>query len=491
MDLIKNGLPDLIKNSKEEANPPSFPNTVPWTLSKTVPWTLPKTVPWTLSKTVLWTLPKTVPWTLPRAVPATWSKTVPVTLSKAVLWTLPKTVPVTLSKTVPVTLSKSVLWTLPKPVPRTLPKTVPATLSKTVLVTSPKMVPVTLSKTVPWTLPKTVPRTSSKRTRVVLPGPGLRAIPAILGSKHRKYTSSGPTATWAHLLTAAQTTTQGHVAPETARTRANILSLFARFARQHHPQHDTTLCEASVLAFLQAMVNERGTGGSLAGVANYGRFLAATLRKSGHTALELAKFLRALNNRGAVVPMFQATPITRTQLLSLKARLSPQIWLATWLAWKSASRIGEVVALRGANIIAGAGTTFVVNWLQTTKAGKTRPFALCNLTEVVCGPHEADELRAILALSPDQPLCPMTTTTMVRHFRAAGLADITGHSLKRGAIRLLHQLAANGVVDPTVIPRLAKHRETAPLLPDMTVRYGADKVALARIGRTGELTRHL
>ena len=62
------------------------------------------------------------------------------------------------------------------------------------------------------------------------------------------------------------------------------------------------------------------------------------------------------------------------------------------------------------------------------------------------------------------------------------------------AVTKLQELVSRGfstVVDPTVIPRLAKHRETAPLLPDMTVRYGADKVALARIGQTGELTRHL
>ena len=269
-------------------------------------------------------------------------------------------------------------------------------------------------------------------------------------------------------------------------------SLFSRFARLHHPQRDTTLAEPTVLAFLQSMVDERGTSGSLAGVAGYGRFLAATLERLGRPADGVRTFLLALNNKGALVPKTQAVPVTWDQLRAAKGRLPHRTWLATWLAWKAASRLGEVLQLTGANVIPGQDSSgFVVQWLQTTKAGRKRPFALCNLTEVICTPRDAEELRQILALRTNERLCPKTTPAVVRQYRTAGLRTTTGHSMKRGATLLLSQLAAKGLIDPALIPRLLKHKEAAPLLPDVTVRYGADKTAIARIGRTGELTRHL
>ena len=105
--------------------------------------------------------------------------------------------------------------------------------------------------------------------------------------------------------------------------------------------------------------------------------------------------------------------------------------------------------------------------------------------------HDHDEMRAILSLQPRERLCKLSTQTLVRQIHAVGLTKITGHSLKRGSILALSRLVADQVLPPDVLGRLAKHQEIAPPVSAMSVRYGADRAAMARIGRTGEATRLL
>jgi len=290
----------------------------------------------------------------------------------------------------------------------------------------------------------------------------------------------------------ATLTAEGSVAPQTARSRANIFDLYQRFARVNHPGGDDTLQEATVLAFLQQMVDERiPSGASLAGVTNYARYLRTRLRETGVSTSALQRFITALDLRGALVPHRQATPISTAELWELKDLLSKQSWLAVWLAWKTASRLGEVLQLTGRHVLPQVNGGIVIQWLQTTKAGRRRPFAISNLTELTPCDHDTAEFAALRSLAPTEKICESTTAALVRQIHAAGLRQITGHSMKRGAILLLSRMAAENLIDPEVLVTLAKHSTRSPLLPDVTVRYGADKAAMARIGRTREATAHL
>ena len=287
-------------------------------------------------------------------------------------------------------------------------------------------------------------------------------------------------------------TAEGNVATTTARSRANIFDLYKRFARANHPSGCDALVEPTVLAFLQQMVDERvPSGQSLAGVANYARYLRARMQEARQDTLSLQRFIVALDLRGALVPHRQATPITRAELAELKDLLPAKSWIAVWLAWKTASRLGEVLQLTGTHILPQPGGEIVIQWLQTTKAGRKRPYALSNLTELAPTPFDTAEFEALRALRPADKVCDLTTTAVVRQIHAAGLRQITGHSMKRGAILLLSRLVASDLIGPEVLVTLAKHSSKVPTLPDVTVRYGADKAAMARIGGTREDTSHL
>jgi len=310
-------------------------------------------------------------------------------------------------------------------------------------------------------------------------------------TRPRKYLTR-QVSNWQTLVHRAARTAEGCVKPETARTRANIFDLFCRFSRANHPEGSDTLTEVTVLAFLQHMVDERvETNGSLAGVVTYARYLRVRLREVKQETTALDRFVAALNLKGALVPKRQARPITRDELFLLKGALEWSTWLAVWLAWKSASRLGEVLHLQGQNFLLQPQGNVVIQWLQTTKAGGRRPFALSNLTEIEANRDDQEEVASLLKLQPQEYLCNTTTQTIVRRIHAVGLEEITGHSLKRGAILALPRLVASGVIEPDVLARIAKHSVREPLLPDTTVRYGSDKTAMARIGQTHTATRML
>jgi hypothetical protein len=57
---------------------------------------------------------------------------------------------------------------------------------------------------------------------------------------------------------------------------------------------------------------------------------------------------------------------------------------------------------------------------------------------------------------------------------------LSAHSLKHGAIDELARMSAAGKIDPSLVARLAKHKQQSDLV-ESTVRYVTDKVALARM----------
>jgi hypothetical protein len=88
------------------------------------------------------------------------------------------------------------------------------------------------------------------------------------------------------------------------------------------------------------------------------------------------------------------------------------------------------------------------------------------------------------------PLTTTSTTLLTTLIRGVLHSSHSAHSVKRGALNFLTQLAAKGQIDPQLLPILAKHKGT-PTIPETTVRYVTDKVALARVVGTAAATKYL
>ena len=111
---------------------------------------------------------------------------------------------------------------------------------------------------------------------------------------------------------------------------------------------------------------------------------------------------------------------------------------------------------------------------------------------MIRGDLTAEIAGLVRRLQPFDRLCSVDTHALVQRWsRDPAMRSYTAHSIKRGALSHLFQAVAQGVDVPEhLLARVAKHK-THQGLPDMTVRYGADPIAVARALKTGHVTVHL
>jgi len=310
----------------------------------------------------------------------------------------------------------------------------------------------------------------------------------------RRAASRVTTTSWDTLLAQAADTIAGSKVPSTRRSEASITSLYAQWMTAHHRPAQYT--EEGILTFLQNMAGPKTAAGTaLGGVANYGRFLHRQLRHTtGRSSVRIQAFIKALNRAGALVPKYQAPPIPRSALYAMQSRLPFREWVATWLCWKLASRANEVLRLTSSSFTHIAQGRIAVDWLQTTKAGKDRPFAIQNVSELRTSPARAREVAFLLSLRPDEHICPDLTTLkdptagLRRRVRQAGFQHAGAHSMKRGAAHHTLHLGVSRNVSLQALPRLLKHAEKVPMVPDNTIRYARVPTEWAQMGGTGDLS---
>jgi len=240
---------------------------------------------------------------------------------------------------------------------------------------------------------------------------------------------------------------------------------------------------------------KRGGQQTLSGVVSYGRFCnRQLLAHRGAKSVRVFQFLKALNRRGALIPHRQAATLSSSELRTLEQNLPFREWVAAFLAFKSASRVSEVLQLTGRHLSQAGDLKLAINWLQTSKSGHDHPFAISNKTLVVFEPDRRKEWEFLSALPPHETLCPHLSglkdpTAGLRYrMRKTGTKRLGAHSFKRTAATRILKLAAAGKADIALLPRLLKHKEAVPPIPDTSVRYADDPVAWATITRTGELT---
>lgn len=238
------------------------------------------------------------------------------------------------------------------------------------------------------------------------------------------------------------------------------------------------------------------TGVSIQARLTYAKVLSGTLKHLGFDTQPLRSLMSALNAQGASIPMHQAPPMPRQRLLAWAVSQEPRTRLACLIAWKTASRWSEVAGLTWRHFIRVTPTEIVIDWKTLPKARRSNPFTASRFT-VIKGP--LTEAICTLLLSTvlrrrTLPLCGLTTTDIDAMWKSeSAMSEYSAHSVKRGAITHLTEIAEARQIPGNLISRLAKHKtgRNDSDIAEMSIRYGGNPIALARFLKTGMVTSHL
>ena len=157
-----------------------------------------------------------------------------------------------------------------------------------------------------------------------------------------------------------------------------------------------------------------------------------------------------------------------------------------WLAWKTASRWGDLQDLRKENFLFDLPNNQVVIRWGKLKTNRRRRFAPTGLTVIQEDFHPEMTLsllqRLVSRLRPGETLAGTWTTRAFRSWMQSipEAAHLTAHSIKRGAIDRLFELAAQGLVDVRLIPLVAKHKDNLRQFPPSTIGYASCTINIAR-----------
>ena len=238
------------------------------------------------------------------------------------------------------------------------------------------------------------------------------------------------------------------------------------------------------------------TSVSKQGQLSYAKALSGTMKHSGFDNQPLKSLACALRATGAAVPIKQATPMAKADLLRwADQETNPQLRLAALVAWKTCSRWGEVHRLSSSQFLLVTPTEVVIDWHQTPKGCRSDPYKASKLV-VVMGDLTATIAGLYAACQPFQQLTSLDVDAVSRRWdKVPGMAQYTGHSIKRGALgHILRQMADGVQVREELVSRVCKHA-TLFGMSRQTIRYGsgtkADMVSLARAMETWRVTRLL
>jgi len=202
--------------------------------------------------------------------------------------------------------------------------------------------------------------------------------------------------------------------------------------------------------------------------------LSAVMNQMGVDTASLTLYRKGLVALGALTPKRQAIPIPKSTVYGLVAslrRTNRKAYYALILAWKTASRLGEIVTLtRDQLVFLPALKHIIVIWRQATKGTRMNPWAEYMFT-VIAGTfvEELMELRQ----APLGRLFPGMTVSSLSQI----LPDpYTAHSVKRGAAQVLVDAVSAGKLTAEVLQRVLKHRSENGSISSVTLRYIAGNV---------------
>lgn len=266
----------------------------------------------------------------------------------------------------------------------------------------------------------------------------------------------------------------------TIRGRASIWRRFLEWCRR----------ERSVINADSAALFVVATGVSTQGQMAYAKSLSAIFLRFRVDRSALLTLMAALRANSGDIPIRQAIPFTKQGLLSWADQQSARVRLGLYIGWKTASRWDEIRQLRRRNFIRASPREVIIDWATLPKGRRGNPFHASRYSVIVGDLTPQISSGALTLTSNHADLSDISSAKLTRMMQASGLPQ-TSRSIKRGAVTHLTSLAARKGLDPAVIPNLSKHKVSNPVLPDMTIRYGADPASMARLLGTSKATRWL
>lgn len=207
----------------------------------------------------------------------------------------------------------------------------------------------------------------------------------------------------------------------------------------------------------------------------------------------LTNYILALRKQAGSYDVRQAPPITAEHMRIILGMLPESVRWAAWLAWMTCSRWADVRLITSKNILCSPNQgEVVINFKNLTKASASRPFRNDHVVLVKSPRETITAFVSYVNKLNGRPLTTWTTTDLTQFLRRSlPGTNYSAHSIKRGAIALLMQAAAEGLLPLELVAQMAKHLGGIPALPDTTVRYVINLVNLARANRSGRATELL
>lgn len=269
------------------------------------------------------------------------------------------------------------------------------------------------------------------------------------------------------------------VKPETWKIRSRFLLSAIEFATQQRCQYWTSL-EYLLLSWILAMKGVLDTTkktycGHAIGICN--------ILLQPHPGLTLIE--KTFRHLG---PASQAVPIKKSQVIELLRKTSdPGRRVAFFLCWKTASRVADISPLKRENFLVLSAEEIIIHFTAGKVLSK-HPFKSYAVVII----HDKDSMKFVV----DHVSKFQVGTLVFPHFSTPVAytalkkfnPDLSAHSFKRGAIDVLADRVAEGVIPVTLLSHLAKHSSPEECLSETTVRYINNPVKVGRIFHTERAT---
>ena len=226
------------------------------------------------------------------------------------------------------------------------------------------------------------------------------------------------------------------------------------------------------------------TGVSMQSKLQYAGQIAAVAKDLKMDLAPLTAYRAGLRNRGATIPIQQATPATRDQVVQVIRRF-PHLELPMLLTWKTASRWGDFSELTTQeNIFLLTPEHVGIDWHGRTKTHRGDPHRPDRYV-LITGTWTDRICQLLRGLGPRQKLTNISTAQADTHLRDFGLS---GHSMKHGAALVLLDGVLQGKIQATSMSILLKHKVAGLPIAPTTVRYLQNPRAVAALFETDKAT---
>lgn len=289
------------------------------------------------------------------------------------------------------------------------------------------------------------------------------------------------------------------LAKATWTVRASIYKQFQKFLNSSDSRPDLPLDMRASLFILKEK-NKLKNSSKL----QYAKMLKGMARFVGLSetpTLDMCiRSLRVATAKDTIKQAELITPEQQEHLLNRAFHKSPRLWLSIYMVIKTCSRWGDIATLTKDNFVIHhthlEPNEILIQWGTGTKTSRTNPFRATGFVVLREDNHRDQivQLKAeIRKLKKDELFCPKSTQKMTKWLQKDKVtAKLTCHSFKRTSLNKLMEFAMAGQLAPTIVPLMAKHQDkNLQHFPESTIRYIANKVALAKMFKTQEATRLL